>query len=114
MAIAATRMHRSLVDLISSPTNVYGVLYSLTSFGSLWPCSIYARENQQNINPEVQETMQVVATSSQMEVIVHIVSEQHGTSQMRDDDSRTSTIVDDWMHDKPNGVVRNDDVERGV
>ena len=114
MAIAATRMHRSLVDLVSSSTNVYAVLYSLTFFGSPWSCSIHARDNQQNSDPQVQETMEIVATSSQMsrmEVVVHIVSEQYGTSQMRDDDSCTDPIVDHRMHEKLNGLIRG---ERGV
>ena len=110
MAIAATRMHRSLVDLVSS-SNVYDVLYSLTFFGSPWTYSIHARENQQNTDPQAQETMEIVATSSRMEVVVHIVSEQYGTSQMRDDDSSTGASVDHRMREKLNGLIRG---EHGV
>jgi len=47
-----------------------------------------------------------------MEVSVHIVSEQHGTPSMRDDDLGISTSDD--TYDKPKELNRDDDVERGV
>jgi len=69
MVIAATRLHRSLVDFASSPPDV--------SHGNL----------QSSRNP-VRKTKRINAASipmNGMEVAVHIVSEQDGTPRMRDD-----------------------------
>ena len=47
-----------------------------------------------------------------MEVAVHVVSEQHGTPRIKDDNSSIST--NGHMHEKPNGLNRDDDVGRRV
>jgi len=47
-----------------------------------------------------------------MQVAVHVVSEQHGTSEVRDEDS--CVTVNERTYVKPNGLSRDDDVERGA
>ena len=47
-----------------------------------------------------------------MEVAVHVVSEQHGIQEMRDEDSCDTT--NERMYAKANGLGREDDVERGA
>jgi len=45
-----------------------------------------------------------------MQVAVHVVSEQHGIQEMKDEDS--CDTVNGRMYVKPNGLSREDDVER--
>ena len=47
-----------------------------------------------------------------MQVAVHVVSEQHGTSEIRDEDS--CVTVNERAYVKPNGLGNGDDVERGA
>ena len=117
MAIAATRMHRSLVDYASRLTDVYDVLFlfSLAFSFSLRSMFCSAHDKLQYDSPPVPATKRINATSSHMDsmgVSVDIVSEQHGTPSTRDDDLCISTS--DETYDKPNELSRDDDVERSV
>ena len=49
---------------------------------------------------------------NEMEVAVHIVSEQDGIPRMRDGDSCSTS--DEQRHGNPNRVGCDEDVERGV
>jgi len=98
MAIAATRLHRSLVGLASDTTHVFN------SHGML-----------HNNNLPVQGTKHISATPVQMnrmEVAVCIVSEAHVTLHTRGDGS--SSNIEEQTHEKPNGLRSDDDVERGM
>jgi hypothetical protein len=48
----------------------------------------------------------------QMEVAAHVVSEQHGTPQMKDDNSSIS--ANKQMHEKPRRLNSDDDMGRSV
>lgn len=82
MAIAGTRMHRYLVDFASSPNH-----------------------DLQFSSPPVLETRRrnntVSIPMNTVEVDVHIVSEQYGATQMRDDTSSIST--DEHAREVPKG-----------
>jgi len=96
MAIAGTRMYRSLADFASRSTDI-------------------AHNNLQTIKFAVQETNRIDTAScptNQMEVAVHIVSEQQVTPRMICDDLCTST--DEQMHGKLSGFRRDDNVEHNV
>lgn len=114
MAIAATRMHRSLVDYASRLTDVYDILFSPEFSCSVGSMLFSAGDKL----PPVPATKRVNATSSSqmelMEVSVHVVSEQHETPSTRDDDLCISTS--DETYDRPNELSRgrDDDVERAV
>jgi hypothetical protein len=112
MAIAATRMHRSLVDYASRLTDVYDVLFSLALSCSLGSIFSSARDNIKHDSPPVPATTRTSSHMELMEVSVHVVSEQHGTPSMRDDELCISTS--DETYDKPKESNRDDDVERGV
>lgn len=47
-----------------------------------------------------------------MQVAVHVVSEQHGIQEMRDEDS--CDTANERMYAKAKGLSREDDVERGA
>jgi hypothetical protein len=47
-----------------------------------------------------------------MQVAVHVVSEQHRIPEVRDEDS--CVTVNERTYVKPNGLSRDDDVERGT
>ena len=116
MAIAATRMHRSLVDYAPKSTDVYDVLYSLASSGSSrrGRYLLSTNKNSQNRHLPVQEARRTNATSvpsDRMEVAVHIVSELYETQQTRED---SSIGTDEQMHEKLKGLGSYDDVERGM
>jgi len=99
MAIAATRLHRSLTDYASSTTDIF------SSHGMF----------QNSGLPPVQGSKQMNSAPvqmDQMEVAVRMVSEEHGTMHARDDGS--SSNIDEQVHGKPNGLRFDDDIERGV
>lgn len=117
MAIAATRMQRSLVDYASKLTDVYGVLFSLAFSCSLRSMFSSPRDKLQHASPPVPATKRINATSSHMdpmEVSVHIVSEQHGTASMRDGDLCNMISTSDETYDTLNELSSSNDVERGV
>jgi hypothetical protein len=91
MAIAATRMHRSLIDFTSRPKEGH------------------------DIRPPMQDAKCINAASRRtnpMEVSVHVVSEQHRISRTTDDESGIS--MDERKHDKQSESSRDDDLERGT
>jgi hypothetical protein len=87
MVIAATRMHRSLIDFTSK--EVY------------------------DTRPPMQDDKGINAASrptNPIEVDVHVVSEQHWMSRTTDDESGIS-MDERQAHDKSS---RDDDLERGI
>ena len=105
MVIAATRMHRSLTDFVPGSADMYGVLSSLTFSCSLRSIQFSAKGDLQNSGPPIQGAQRINDGSipiNRIEVVVHTVSEQHGTLQTREDDSCIST--DEQIHVIPNGL----------
>jgi hypothetical protein len=91
MAIAATRMHRSLVNYTSRPKDVCD------------PPPI----------PDAKYSNAARRPSNPMEVAVHVVSEQHWiSSQTTDDELGIST--DAQVGEKQSSLCRDDDLERGI
>ena len=116
MAIAATRMHRALVDSASSATDVYDVLHSLAFPANCGRSSFSVPGNRRNSNLPVQEKKWISATSiptDGTELTTHIVTEQSRTLQTRGDGSCISTDKYMTMHVKQNGLFC-DDAERGL
>jgi hypothetical protein len=91
MAIAATRMHRSLVNFTSRPKDL---------------C------NSPPPIPDAKYSNAARRPSNLMEVAVHMVSEQHWISQTTEDESGIST--DAQTREKQSSLCRDDDLERGV
>ena len=89
--IAATRMHRSLVNFASGSSDVYDTL----QFLSLFLLNRFrAHENPQASNLTSSKTKRAGAPSTAMdrvEIAMHTAIEQHPTCSMKDDDS--STII---------------------
>ena len=74
-------------------------------------CSFSTHQNLQNNSLPTPEFKRSNATSipmDRMEVAMHVASEQHGTPRIKDDNSSIST--NEQMHEKPNGLNRDDDV----
>jgi hypothetical protein len=125
MTIAATRMHRSLVDYASAFPDVYDTLLLL----SLYP----TQRGQYRFRVTVRENINLPITSAlfsktkraqtalnslhRIEVNVHTSYEQDTiavTTQTNDHDSYNST--NDRVNEKPNawGPQPGEDVERGI
>jgi len=119
MAIAATRMHRALVDSASSATDVYDILHSLAFPANCGRSSFSVPGNRRNSNLPPQEKKWINATSTPTdgtELTTHIVteqSEQSRTLQTREDGSCISTDKYMTMHVKQNGLFC-DDAERSL
>jgi len=95
MAIAATRMHRSLVGFAFRSTDVSNT-----------------DEHPQNGNVPVQEIKRTNSASipmDRLEFTVHVVSEQHETSRIGEVDSCIST--GEQIYEKRNGLGHYDDME---
>jgi len=98
MAIAGTRMYRSLVDFASSSTDFFTT-----------------HPDIRNSGPPVQENRRINTAPipiSRVEVATDIVSERGVTPSMVDYDSHIST--DEQTHEKPKELSTDEDVERGV
>ena len=106
MAIASTRMHRSLTYFVSGSTNMYDVSNPLTFSYSLRSIQFRTQGDPvQNRSPPDQGAQRIKAVSipmDGMEVVVHTVSEHHGTLRAREDDSYIST--DEQMRGIPDGL----------
>ena len=90
MSIAATRMHRSLVDYTSGSTDMCDTLTPFRSPTHCGQCSFSAQETVQHSKLSDPKSRQIPAASTsldRMEVAVHVVSEQHRSRQMSSDDS---------------------------
>jgi hypothetical protein len=96
MAIASTRMHRSLVDFTYESTDMYVIINSLVFFGLLW--STLGRHG---------------FSVHQTEVAVYVVSGQHPTLQAGNNDSRV-TNTNEQPHENPDGLSRDEDLDHGV
>jgi hypothetical protein len=111
--IAATRIHRSLVEYANKSTDMYDVIHCLLFSASPWRCDFSEAENPQNFGlPDPPQTKQINGVSIPMDRIefaVDIVSERYGTPQaMRDDESCTSTNTEQ-VYRKPKRLGQNDD-----
>jgi len=96
MVIAATRMHRSLVDFTTGSSNI-------------------ANESFQDSGVTIVKAKRAPTTQiplDRMDVTVHVVSGPHLARQMRDDDSCAS--MSEQAHKKQNGLVLENDLERGM
>jgi len=93
MIIAGTRMHRSLVEFVSGPTQV--VRESL--------------ENSSLPAPKTSQSSANLIPLHRMEVTVHKVSEQLEVPKMRDNDSCVG--IGEQMRGRPNGLNSEDEVE---
>jgi len=93
MSIAATRMHRSLVDFASGPTAMYDTLTPFRSPAYCGRCSFSAQGSLQhnNLPPRTRRIPAALTSLDQMEVAVHIVSEQHMSRQVSSDGSCIDT-----------------------
>ncbi|KAF8492441.1 hypothetical protein F5888DRAFT_916359 [Russula emetica] len=102
MTIAATRLHRSLVD-----------------YASGFPDVVSARENinlpmSSAVSSNIKRAQAALDSSDRIEVTVHTAFEQHTTTQTNDYDSYNSTPKEQ-VHEKPNAAWGLDnDAERGM
>jgi len=76
MSIAATRMHRSLVDFASGSTDIFSAQGSL---------------QHSNLPPRPRRIPATLTSLDRMEVAVHVVSEQHVSRQVSSDGSCIDT-----------------------
>ena len=110
LVIAATRMHRSLIDFAHRSPDVYDVFYDSILSRFLPHDGRYrfsARENIQDDRIPVPETKRISPAwipNDRMVVAMDVFSEQHWAPQIRDDASmmaralaRTSRCVIDRM-----------------
>ena len=113
MTIAATRMHRSLVDFASS-SDVYAILLLILLQTYKDRCQFSVHENFQASKLKFATPEQFRATTaplSPMEIAVRTVFEQHLTPQLSDRDP--SIDIDDKVSEKHNKSSLGDDLERG-
>jgi len=89
MAIAATRMHRSLVEFASRPSDACAILYTKTKQNYAPPTPL---------NP--------------MDISVRAVIEQHLTLQIDRDDMSISTDGQTHEESEQNGSRLDEDIER--
>ncbi|KAF8492442.1 hypothetical protein F5888DRAFT_916436 [Russula emetica] len=100
MTIAATRLHRSLVD-----------------YASGFPDVVSARENinlpmSSAVSSNIKRAQAALNSPDRIEVTVHTAFEQHTTTQTNDYDSYNCT--NEQVHEKPNAWGLGNDVERGM
>jgi len=115
MVIAATRMHRSLVDSASGFPDVYdtpGLLYLLSYSTRAYRFRVSAQESKKlstssAVFPKTKRAQATLGSQDRIEVTVHTAFEQHTTTQTNDHDSYNSTIKQ--VHEKPNAWGRLDD-----
>lgn len=90
MSIAATRMHRSLVDFASGHADMYDIIYSALFSAHCLLSILGVLGNQQSGSlpvRRIQETNHDNGASApvdQMGVAVHTAPEQYGTPQIED------------------------------
>ena len=115
MVIAATRMHRSLVDFTTGSTDMCDTLaLSFSPHPHYGRCLPSANDSFQDSGIAVVKAKRAHAAQiplDRMDVTVHIVSEPRLARQTRDDDSCAS--VDEQARKKQNGLGLDDDLERG-
>ena len=91
MIIAATRMHRALVDFASESSDMYGTLCLLAFLpAQCGRCHLRAHVNVQAsslVFSKTKQTDAVPTTLHRIEIAVDTAFEQHPTAQITDDDS---------------------------
>jgi len=116
MVIAATRMHRSLVDFTTGSSNMYDTLTpSFLPPAHHGQCLSSANESFQDSGITIVKAKRAPTTEiplDRMDLTVHVVSEPDLARQMRDDDSCAS--VSEQAHKKQNGLGLENDLERGM
>lgn len=111
MIVAATRMHRNLIDFASKPPNLY-VISSLFNFLPAQWNRCHFREYQ-NFHPSnlvfarTKQTDTTPTTMNQIEVTVHAAFEQHPTDQKSDDYSSDVSAIEGGS---PTGSASDDDL----
>ncbi|KAH9984324.1 hypothetical protein BJV74DRAFT_886495 [Russula compacta] len=95
MSIAATRMHRALVDFVSRPTE-------------------FKQEPAGDIISKTNPTTAAPIRFKRMEVAMHTVCEHHPTLQMSHQSSCINISAEGQRPDKPYEVSLEHDLERGV
>ena len=111
LTIAATRMHRSLVEFATP--DVCAILHAF--FVLLMQCHFSMHVNFQISGLRFAGTNQIRATPSlpnPMETSVCTALQQHPTRQMSD--HGLSTDMDEDIYEEPNGSTLEEDVECGV
>ncbi|KAI0002214.1 hypothetical protein BJV74DRAFT_41381 [Russula compacta] len=96
MIVAATRMHRSLSNFATGSPNITVENLPKSGFTA-------AKIKQMHTMP---------IPLNRMEVSVHTAFDQHLAPQMSDHDSSIGT--EGQVHEKPNGITPDDDVEHGM
>ena len=96
MSIAATRMHRSLVDYTSGSADMYDIVTSFRSPTHRGHRSFSTQGSLEhnNVPPMAPRTRRISAAPTsldRMEVAVHVISEQHISRQISSDDSCIDT-----------------------
>jgi len=97
MSIAATRIHRDLVDFTTGSTDV--ICFNI-------------REGHQRKTSATKRTYGPSTLPSRMKVALHTTLKQTWPSQTSDRDSGSSVI--EQVHEKPGGLGPDSDTERGV
>ena len=109
MTIAATRMHRSLVDF-SNPV-VCAILHIFLVQLIMTKCHFSARENFQTSGPKFAKPKPVRVTPIPLETSTFIISQQHMTRQMND--HGWSASMDEDGYEGPNGSTLEEYIGRG-
>ena len=96
MIIAATRMHRALVDFASVSSDMYGTLCFLSFFPAQYGrCRFRAHEKvkvSRLASPNTKQTDAAPTTPHRIEIAVDTAFEQHPTAQIADGDSSDINI----------------------
>jgi hypothetical protein len=114
MTIAATRMHRSLVDFASRPPDTYEILHLLSRSCSCSQC-FRTHENVRTrgfVFSKIKRTHAASILFNRRELSVEAVDELHPTPQMNCQSQGVNT--DDGVHERPNDLRLYDNVECDV
>jgi hypothetical protein len=102
MTIAATRMHRSLVDFACGSAEVYDILHFLSYFHA--QCDLYCFRMHESrpvstlVFSKTKRTDPAPATLDQIQMSVNMASEQLSTDSKNDGDSSTVISTSDQIH----------------
>jgi hypothetical protein len=113
MAIAATRMHRSLVHFAHRPSDACVIFHRLIPHLP-WPCPSRVLENFQVTGLKLATIKPPFTTAISLkpiDITAHAVLEQHPTPLTGDHDLPFN--ADEDVREKPSGLCLDKDVERG-
>ena len=111
MVVAATRMHRSLVDFANRSSDACVIRYLISSPAHDCRCRFSMGEDIQTIGLKFAKPKQRPTTMSHnlTEISVHTILEPRLTQQINDSSSST----DENVHEKPSVSTLDRDLERG-